>query len=81
MAVVLAATLIPAGAALADEPFNPDCHLQGINQGIDSVIAQIKSSPAYGHAGGHYANAIKDLERTKTQLHEGCHAWNKSLRR
>jgi hypothetical protein len=75
------AMLLTATAAIADEPFNPDCHLQGINDGIDGVIAQIKSSPALGHAGGHYAKALKDLEATKKQLHEGCHAWNKSLKK
>ncbi len=81
MTAVVFAVLMPAGVALADQPFNPDCHLEGINGGLDSIIAQIKSSPAYSHAGGHYAQAVKDLEKTRKQLHEGCHDWNKSLRR
>jgi hypothetical protein len=81
---VIAGTMLASGAALmtgsnalADAPFPPDCRLAGINQGIDGAIAEIKQSPALGHAGGHYAKAIKDLEAVKKQLHEGCHAWNK----
>ena len=81
VAIVAGSVLVLSGAALSDEPFNADCHIQGINDGIDGVIAQIKSSPAFGHAGGHYANAIKDLEKTRKQLHEGCHAWNKGLKK
>ncbi len=76
---IVVGVLLPAGAAFSDAPFNPDCHLQGINSGLDSVIAQIKSSPAFGYAGGHYASALQDLEQTRKQLHQGCRAWNKSL--
>lgn len=62
-----------AGVALAE---NPDCHLEGINRDLDSVIAQIQSSPANGHAAGHYAKSIQDLQKVKQQIQEGCRAWN-----
>ena len=81
VAIVVCGALIPTGAALSDKPFNPDCHLEGINSGLDAIIAQIKRSPAYGHAGGHYGKALKDLAKTRKQLHEGCRAWNDSLKK
>ena len=79
----IAAVLVlgAAAPALADHPFNPDCHLEGINQALDSVMAQIQSSPAFGHAGGHYGRALEDLKKVKNQLHDGCRAWNGSLGR
>jgi hypothetical protein len=78
--VVLLGTLVSGALwARADEHFNPDCHLQGINRDLDSAIGQIRSSPAYGHAAGHYAKAIQDLEQVKTQLHDGCGNWNMSM--
>jgi hypothetical protein len=77
----LALSIAPAAARAADEPFNPDCHLQAINASLDSVREQIKSSPAYGHAAGHYKRSLEDIERTRRQLHEGCRAWNRSLRK
>ena len=70
-----------AGVAHADEKYNPDCHLEAIDPSINSVIDQIKSSPALGHAGGHYAKALKDLEAVKKQLHEGCVVWNKGQKK
>jgi hypothetical protein len=75
--VAMAADAPPAG----DKEFNPDCHLDGINQALDGAAEQIKSSPAYGHAGKHYAKALKDLEAVKKQLREGCHAWNKEQKK
>jgi hypothetical protein len=77
----LALLITPAAARAADAPFNPDCHLQAINASLDSVREQIKSSPAYGHAAGHYRRSLEDIERTRRLLHEGCRAWNKSLRK
>jgi hypothetical protein len=78
---IAAALLLGPAVARADEPFNPDCHLQAINASLDSVREQIKSSPAYGHAAGHYKRSLEDIERTRKQLHEGCRAWNRSLRK
>jgi hypothetical protein len=48
---------------------------------IDSIKEQIQSSPALGHAGGHYRRALEDADQVRRQLHEGCRAWNKSLRK
>jgi hypothetical protein len=70
-------TMTSSPAEADDHPFNPDCHLEGINGSLDSAIAQIRSSPAIGHAGGHYGKALEDLQRVKNQLHAGCYAWNK----
>ena len=53
------------------------CGLSAIDDGINQAVSQIKSSPANGHAGGHYGKAIRDLEATKKNLHEGCKAWDK----
>jgi hypothetical protein len=78
---IAAALLLAPAVARADAPFNPDCHLQAINASLDSVREQIKSSPALGHAAGHYRRALEDVERTRKQLHEGCRAWNNSLKR
>jgi hypothetical protein len=80
LSIALALCLAPA-VARADAPFNPDCHLEAINASFDSIRDQIKSSPALGHAGGHYKRALEDIERTRKQLHEGCRAWNKSLKK
>jgi hypothetical protein len=76
-ATLMGSMILSAGAAFADPQYNPDCHLDSINQSIDAAIAQIKSSPAAGQAGGHYGKAVKDLEHTKKQLEEGCVKWNK----
>lgn len=81
LSVLAAATLLGPGTALADRPFPPDCHLEFINGRIDEAINQIRSSPAWGHAAGHYAHAIDDLQKVKHQLHEGCKAWNMSMGR
>jgi hypothetical protein len=70
-------TMTATPAEADDHPFNPDCHLEAINQSLDSVIIQIRSSPAIGHAGGHYGKALEDIQRVKNQLHAGCYAWNK----
>ena len=56
---------------------NPDCHLDSIEAAIDGVIGAVEASPACGHAGGHYAKAVKDLNGTRKQLREGCAAWVK----
>lgn len=64
-----------AGAAAA--PSEADCKLTDIDKSIDDAISAIKASPAYGHAGGHYAKAEKDLTNTKKQLETGCKAWLK----
>lgn len=69
--------VLTSTTASADEGFPKDCHLEGINGEINSLKAQIKSSPAYGHAGGHYARALEDLEKLRTQLQDGCRLWNK----
>ena len=76
---IAAALLLAPAVARADQPFNPDCHLEAINASLDSVREQIKASPALGHAGGHYKRALEDIEHTRKQLHEGCRAWNKGL--
>jgi hypothetical protein len=70
-------SLFGSTPAEADEAFPSDCHLEGINLGLDSTIAQIKSSPAAGHAGGHYGRALLDIEAVRKQLHEGCRVWNR----
>ena len=80
LSIALALSLSPA-IARAEEPFNPDCRLEAINASFDSIRDQIKASPALGHAGGHYKRALEDIERTRKQLHEGCRAWNKSLKK
>jgi hypothetical protein len=77
----VAAVLLAPAIARAEEGFNPDCHLEAINASLDSVRDQIKSSPALGHAGGHYKRALEDIEKTRKQLHEGCRTWNKSLKK
>jgi hypothetical protein len=82
LSVLAGAFLLGGGfTARADEPFNPDCHLQGINRDLDSVMAQIHSSPAWGYAGGHYAKAEEELRHVKENLHTGCREWNHSLHR
>ncbi len=78
---VAAALLLAPAVARADERFNPDCHLEAVNASLDSVRDQIRASPAYGHAGGHYKRSLQDVERTRKQLHEGCRAWNRSLKK
>ncbi len=79
--IAAALLLAPVAARAAEAGFNPDCHLEAINSGLDSVRDQIKSSPALGHAGGHYAKALQALEAVRKQLHEGCHAWNASMKK
>jgi hypothetical protein len=74
--------LLPAGLAVAadaakEAPYPADCKLDAINASLDSVRDQVKASPAYGHAAGHYAKAEKDVEEIRKQLHEGCRAWEK----
>lgn len=64
-----------AGVAQADEHWHPHCRIEGIEQGLNAAITEIKQSPAMGHAGGHYGRAIEDIERTKKQIREGCRAW------
>jgi hypothetical protein len=76
---LVALSLAPVASAQGKD-FNPDCHLEGINQGLDGVRDEIKSSPALGHAGGHYKRALQDIEKLRKQLHEGCHAWIKSAK-
>ncbi|HUB06530.1 MAG TPA: hypothetical protein VMB50_06000 [Myxococcales bacterium] len=76
-----AAMLLGPATALADRPYPPDCHLEFINQQIDQAMAQIHSSPAWGHAMGHYAKALDSLQHVKRELHEGCKAWNQSMGR
>ena len=78
---VFAAAVLAGPIARADAPFNPDCHLEAINASLDSVRDQVKSSPALGHAGGHYKHALEDLEKLRKQLHAGCHAWNQGLKK
>jgi hypothetical protein len=76
-----AVTLLAPALVRAEQPFNPDCKLDAINSSIDSIKEQIKSSPANGHAAGHYKRALGDAEKLRKQLHEGCRAWNKSLKK
>ena len=75
----LAGSMLLSASAFAAE--NPDCKLDAADASIQATIDAIKSSPALGHAGGHYGKAVKDLEAVKKQLHEGCAAWNKSLKK
>ena len=64
------------------------CRPGSIYASFDSVCEQIKAkSPAgprgrslLGHAAGHYKRALEDIEHVRKQLHEGCRAWNKSLK-
>jgi hypothetical protein len=56
---------------------NPKCGIATIDRAIADAEREISASPASGHAGGHYAKAIRDLEATKRQLHDGCAAWQK----
>ena len=81
LSLVAAVLLAPAIARAEEKGFNPDCHLEAINASLDSVRDQIKASPALGHAGGHYKRSLEDIEKTRKQLHEGCHAWNQSLKK
>jgi len=76
LSLFASSVLFAAAPALADHPFPPDCHLEGINRSLDEAINQIHSSPAWGHASGHYARAIEDLQKVKKNLHEGCRAFN-----
>lgn len=69
-----AAVLLAAPLARAEDPA---CGLSAIDQGIDGAMAEIKQSPAMGHAGGHYAKALKELHATKAQLRVGCADWVK----
>jgi hypothetical protein len=78
---ISAVLLLAPAVARADEHFNPDCHLEAINSSLDSVREQVKSSPALGHAAGHYKRALEDVEHVRKQLHEGCRAWNKGLKK
>ncbi len=83
VAMLAGAVLLPASAVLAEEaappaaPNEADCKLTEISKALDDAMAAIKASPAYGHAGGHYAKAEKDLHATKKQLETGCKAWMK----
>ena len=76
LVAVAAGMLLWPPPAAADAPFPPDCHLDGINQGLDSAIAQIKSSPALGHADGEYGKALASIQEVKNHLHNGCRDWN-----
>jgi hypothetical protein len=76
LSLFASSVLFAAAPALADHPFPPDCHLEGINRSLDEAINQIHSSPAWGHAGGHYAKAERDLQNVTKNLHEGCRAFN-----
>ena len=78
---LVAGLLLAPAIAKAEEGFNPDCHLEAINTSLDSVRDQVKSSPALGHAGGHYKRALEDIEKLRKQLHEGCHAWNAGMKK
>ncbi len=73
--LVAGSLILSSAAAMAGE--NPDCKLDAADASIQATIDAIKSSPAYGHAGGHYGKAEKDLGAVKKQLHAGCAAWNK----
>jgi hypothetical protein len=73
-------TIVGSVFFLGEPPASADddaCGLRLIDLGIDGAIVEIKGSPAIGHAGGHYGRAIRDLEATKRQLHEGCADWEK----
>ncbi len=76
LSLFASSVMFAAAPALADHPFPPDCHLEGINMQLDAAMAQIRSSPAWGHAGGHYARALEDIQKVKKNLHEGCRAYN-----
>jgi len=81
MGLVVGVGLLGAGAALADgDDFHPHCRIAAIEQQLSAAIGEIKQSPAYRHAGGHYGRAIEDIEKTKRQLREGCRAWMKEHR-
>ena len=67
----------PTGGAATTAPNEADCKISDINGALDTAMNAIKASPAMGHAGGHYAKALKDLEGVKKQLDEGCKAWLK----
>jgi hypothetical protein len=62
-------------------PAHKDCRIEAIEAGLDGVVRAIEASPACGHGGGHYANAIRDLHKTEKQLREGCDAWNRGGRK
>lgn len=78
---VAGSVLLGAGFAQADEEWHPRCRIHEIEEHMNHAINEIKQSPAYGEAGGHYGRAIEDLERVKRQLRDGCHVWMKSERR
>jgi hypothetical protein len=69
---VIAAIAGPASVAQAEDP---KCGIGPIDRAVSDAEREIKSSPASGHAGGHYAKALRDLQATKRQLHDGCAAW------
>ena len=75
--IAIFGTVLRSETAQADDAFPADCRLNAIDPQIDALSAVITSSPALGHAGGHYARAIDDLKRIKAQLHEGCTVWNR----
>jgi hypothetical protein len=75
-AIVGLATFLGARSGSA-ENFHEGCRIAGIEQGLNASITELKQSPAYGHASGHYKKAIEDIERTRKQIHEGCRAWMK----
>jgi hypothetical protein len=76
MGIGAGAMFLGARVGNADE-FHEGCRIKGIEQGLSAAITEIKQSPAFGHAGGHYKRSIEDIEKTKHQLREGCHAWMK----
>jgi hypothetical protein len=56
---------------------DPACSIDLIEAAINGVIAAVEGSPACGHAGGHYAKAVRDLYATESQLRIGCRDWVK----
>ena len=74
IAIMLGLGLATAGDARADE-FHPHCRIGAIEAQLSAAIDQIRQSPAAGHTGGQYRQAIAAIEQAKQLLHEGCRTW------
>lgn len=56
---------------------DPACKIDAVESAISRLSDIVKSSPAFGHAGGHYAKALKKVQESRTELEGGCAQWEK----
>ena len=70
----------PAPVPVVEHKEGP-CALVAINKDLLSVEKEIRQSPAYGHAHGHYRLALHLIGHAMRQLNHGCHAYKRDLKK